>query len=85
MLNKNSILDKLFLCIILNLIPSAMLGVFHIQNKIYTILYGIVYIIQTILLFLETKNAYSKAPKKIVILLVTMILNCCFAITYTGL
>ena len=48
MLKKKSILDKLFLCIILNLIPSAMLGVFHISNKIYTILYGIVYIIQTI-------------------------------------
>ena len=85
MLKKKSILDKLFLCIILNLIPSAMLGVFHISNKIYTILYGIVYIIQTILLFLATKNAYSRAPKKIVILLVTMILNCGFAITYTGL
>ena len=85
MLKKKSILDKLFLCIILNLIPSAMLGVFHISNKIYTILYGIVYIIQTILLFLATKNAYSRVPKKIVILLVTMILNCGFAITYTGL
>lgn len=82
MLRKKTILDKLFFCIILNLIPIGLLGMFHIPNKLYTLLYAIVYIIQTLILILSTSQNYSRIPKKMVLLLMIIILNCTLTISY---
>jgi len=82
MLKKKQILDKLFFCIILNLIPIGLLGMFHIPTKIYTILFGIVYTIQTLILIFYTSQNYEKIPQKMILLWMIIILNCCLTISY---
>ena len=77
---KFKILDVLFICIILNLIPTAMLGLFKISSSFYTMLYVVIYIIQTLLLFFALHNKLSKVPKYLVFLFVLSIIN--FSISF---
>lgn len=81
MKNKN-ILDKVFICIILNLIPIALLGMFKISDAVYTILYAVVYVIQSFLLFICLMDKLCYISKKFVILLLVIILNCSMTILY---
>ena len=48
--NDKNILNYLFTCIVINIIPIMLLGEFNIPNKIYTILTILVYIVGIVLL-----------------------------------
>lgn len=75
MKNKN-ILDYLFFCIIINLIPIISLKVLEIPNKIYTILVLFVYAIQTLIMcFVVRKKLKETSKKTIIILLLFFILQ----------
>lgn len=82
MMKKNNILGKIFICIILNLIPIALLGLFQISNRIYTILYAIIYIIQSILLFSSLNRNICKISKNFLLLILIVFFNCCMTIFY---
>ena len=68
MKNKN-ILDYLFFCIIINLIPVILLGVLEIPSKIYTILVLLAYAIQTLTMCFVVKEKIKETSKKTIIIL----------------
>ena len=68
MKNKN-ILDYLFFCIIINLIPVILLGVLEIPSKIYTILVIVAYAIQTLTMCFVVKEKIKETSKKTIIIL----------------
>lgn len=64
--NKN-ILNYLFICIVINIIPTVLLGEFNISNKIYTLLTIGVYVIQTLIMLWYIKDKIKTTSKKMVI------------------
>ena len=64
--NKN-ILNYLFICIVINIIPVVLLGEFNIPNKIYTLLTIGVYVIQTLIMLWYIKDKIKTTSKKMVI------------------
>lgn len=73
----------LFFCIILNIIPSAIYGIFRIPEKIYTMLYAIVYLIQSVLLFISFKNDLKLLNKKIFFVYILSFVNCMVTLTFS--
>lgn len=61
--NKKKITDTLFICIIINLIPVFLLGVFNISNTLYTIATLIVYVIQTTIMIMAVKEKIFEINK----------------------
>ena len=74
-MKKNSnILDKLYIIIVLNIIPSALYGLIKIPNGLYTALYAAVFFIQTlIIIFAIIRDKSVKVRKKHILLSVLLI------------
>lgn len=53
---SSGLLNIIFICFVLNIIPIALLGVFKISNGLYTLLYALFYCIQSFLLFLKLET-----------------------------
>ena len=70
--NDKNILNYLFTCIVINIIPIMLLGEFNIPNKIYTILTILVYIIQILIMIWCTKNKIKDTSKKIIIFILVI-------------
>lgn len=76
MKNDKNILDYLFLCIIINLIPVGLLSVFRISDKLYTITTLIAYIAQSaLILWIAKDKIKTTTPKMIAILCVICLLQ----------
>ena len=73
---KYNILTLLYICILLNLIPIALLGSLKIPSNIYTILYAICYVIQCLLMIIDIKQNDLKMPRKFASLLIIIVINC---------
>lgn len=69
-MKKNNILNYLFICIVINLIPITLLGIFEIQNKIYSVLVIIMYMIQTLIMFWAVKPKIKETSKKIIVIFI---------------
>lgn len=65
--NDKNILNYLFTCIVINIIPIALLGIFNIPNKIYTVLTICAYGIQTLIMLFGIKDKIKNTSKKMVI------------------
>lgn len=72
-MKNNSILKIFFIIIVLNIIPSALLGMFRIPNKIYNALYAAVYFIQTVIMFIFYKQNSFKINKKDLAVIISII------------
>ena len=70
--NDKDILNYLFTCIVINIIPIMLLGEFNIPNKIYTILTILVYIVQILIMIWCTKNKIKNTSKKIIIFILVI-------------
>ena len=69
-MKKNNILNYLFICIVINLIPIILLGIFEIQNKIYSVLVIIMYMVQTLIMFWAVKPKIKETSKKIIVIFI---------------
>ena len=68
--NKN-ILNYLFICIVINMIPTIMLGTFNVPVKVYTMANGIAYFVELMLMIYSIrKNIMHISNKKIINLLI---------------
>lgn len=72
-MKNKSILKLFFIIIVLNIIPSALLGMFNISNTIYSILYAAVYIIQTLIMFIFYKQNKVRVNKKDLTVIISII------------
>ena len=72
--NKN-ILNYLFICIVINIIPTVLLGEFNISNKIYTLLTIGVYVIQTLIMLWYIKDKIKTTSKKMVISIIIFFIS----------
>lgn len=73
--NKKSILNYIFFIILINMIPSALLGMNFVSDRIYTILYALVYLIQLILMlhyFLINKIKFSSTELILLLIFFTL-------------
>ena len=69
MKDNSNILDKLYIIIVLNIIPSALYGLIKIPSGLYTALYAAVYFIQTlIIIFAIIRDKSIKVRKKHILL-----------------
>lgn len=67
--NKN-ILNYLFICIVINMIPTIMLGTFNVPVKVYTMANGIAYFVELMLMIYSIrKNIMHISNKKISMIL----------------
>lgn len=73
-MKKNNILTYLFVCIIINIIPTAMLKVLEIPNKIYVIANAICYALIILIMLHAVRKEIKKVPNKKIILLITFVL-----------
>lgn len=71
--NKN-ILNYLFICIAINIIPTMLLGEFNISNRIYTLLTIGVYGIQTLIMLWYVKNDIKNTSKKIIMSIIIFLM-----------
>lgn len=71
-----SILDYLFMTILLNIIPVFLLGVFDITRTIYTLLVGLVYVLQSVIFLFLCINKIRETTKKEFLFLSVCIINC---------
>ena len=69
-MKTRNILDYLFVCILINLIPVILLKVFEIPSKIYTILVLFVYAIQTLIMCWAVRKKIKETSKNIIIVLI---------------
>lgn len=69
-MKKNNILNYLFICIVINLIPIILLGIFEIQNKIYSVLVIIMYMVQTLIMFWAVKPKIKETSKKVIVIFI---------------
>ena len=73
-MKKDNILNYLFVCIIINMIPIAMLGVLDISEGIYTLLNAITYMLEILIILYAVRNNIKKVPNKKVSLLLLFLL-----------
>ena len=69
-MKTRNILDYLFVCILINLIPVILLKVFEIPSQIYTILVLLVYAIQTLIMCWVVRKKVKETSKNIIIVLI---------------
>ena len=81
-MKNNTIYKCLFVIVILNIIPSALLKLFGISDVLYTALYAIVYAIQTVFLLIYYHNNKIKINKKEVIIVVILLLMAISSYSY---
>lgn len=78
-MNKNkkpNVLNYLFFCIVINMIPTIMLKIFSVSNGIYTMLNGFVYIIEIIIMIYAIRNSIKMiSNKKIMWLLLFLLMQ----------
>lgn len=75
-----NILDYIFLCIIANIFPTFLLGMFDISNTVYTMLYIIIYLLQSVIFFFLCFHKFKYMTKYELIFLGICIINCIFPI-----
>lgn len=80
---SSGLLNIIFICFVLNIIPIALLGVFKISNGLYTLLYALFYCIQSFLLFFKNWKHIRYIPKKNFLILVLFLLNNIMALIYS--
>lgn len=73
-MKKNNILSYVFICIIINMIPISLLGVFNISDSIYTILNAIAYMLEILIMIYAVRNNIKKVSNKKVYLLLLFLL-----------
>lgn len=78
-----SVLDLMFIIIVSNILPVAMLGLLDISQTIYTILVALVYIIQSVLCLVYCYRQLSKITKTDYLILGVAIVNCMLSIGYS--
>lgn len=61
---KSNVLNYLFFCIVINMIPTIMLKLFSLSTSIYTLLNGIVYMIEIIIMIYAVRNNIKKISNK---------------------
>lgn len=79
---KFKILNIIYICIVLNLIPMALLGLLDISYSLYTILYAVVYIIQSGLLFLSLCVNLKIISKRHILLFLLSLINSSIALLF---
>lgn len=79
--NKN-ILNVILFCLILNLVPTILLGLFKIPSSLYTALYALVYIIQTLVMLIFCRKKFKKITKKEALIIVICVTNSLLAILF---
>lgn len=70
-MKTRNILDYLFACIIINLIPVILLKVFEISSKLYTVLVLVAYATQTLLMCWLVRKKITETSKNLIIILIT--------------
>lgn len=69
-MKKNNILNYLFICIVINMVPTILLGALGIPANVYTILNACAYILEVIIMLYAIRNNIKKiSNKKLSILL----------------
>ena len=66
-MKKNNILNYLFICIVINIIPVALLKIFEIPSKIYTISVILGYMVQTLIMAWAVRYKLKETSKKAII------------------
>lgn len=73
-MKKNNILSYVFICIIINMLPISLLGVFNISDSIYTILNAIAYMLEILIMIYAVRNNIKKVSNKKIYLLLLFFL-----------
>ncbi len=83
MKKPRSVLNIVFFCFVLNLLPIASMGLFRISSGIYTLMYAGVYILQTLSMFWVCRGKIKKITKKEALIIVICIFNAILAILFS--
>ena len=80
-----NILNALFFCIVLNIVPIALLGGLKISSGLYNLLYAVAYAIQILVLLITCKKVLHKINKKEALIFVVAIVNSILSVLFSFL
>ncbi len=71
---QKSVLNYLFFCIIINMIPPIMLAETSISGSVYTLINAVVYMLEVLIMLYAIKENISKVSSKKVVALILLVL-----------
>lgn len=83
MKKNNGVFDVIYICIILNIIPIALLGLFKISNSLYTLLYAFFYFVQSFILIIRLNKFIKHINKRSFLIVLLFLFNNLFALLYS--